>query len=210
VSHTAGTTRDYLSMPVDWDGVAIELIDTAGWDHIHQGEAGRDIERAADELRHDQWHRADLLVWCSPADIREEAAAFDVRLREEFGREGRPLLHVTTKADLSDALSIVADVRVSARTGAGLEAVRIAVASSLQASSTAEQILGTTAARCRESLHGALDALGRAQDAAVAGVGDELIAVELRDALEFLGRIAGRVYTDDILDRIFSRFCIGK
>ena len=45
---------------------------------------------------------------------------------------------------------------------------------------------------------------------AVDMLGDELIAVELREAVDHLGRIAGRVFTDDILDRIFSRFCIGK
>jgi tRNA modification GTPase len=71
-------------------------------------------------------------------------------------------------------------------------------------------VLGSTAARCCESLSGALAALQQARRAAEAGLGDELIALELREAIDHLGKIAGRVYTDDVLDRIFSRFCIGK
>jgi tRNA modification GTPase len=71
-------------------------------------------------------------------------------------------------------------------------------------------MIAATAARCGESLHAAEVALERARALALAGGGDELIALELRDALDHLGRIVGKVYADDILDRIFSRFCIGK
>ena len=71
-------------------------------------------------------------------------------------------------------------------------------------------MLGTTAARCRESLIAAGESLRRAAGAAEACAGEELVAIEVRGALEHLGRIVGAVYTDDVLDRIFSRFCIGK
>jgi tRNA modification GTPase len=65
-------------------------------------------------------------------------------------------------------------------------------------------------ARCAESLASARLGLRRALDAIDERVGDEWVAAELRSALDELGRIVGAVYTDDILDRIFSRFCIGK
>ena len=71
-------------------------------------------------------------------------------------------------------------------------------------------MLGSTAARCRETLTGAIDAVERAEQAGRSGLGDELIAIELREALDCLGHILGTVYSDDILDRIFSKFCIGK
>ena len=68
-----------------------------------------------------------------------------------------------------------------------------------------------TAARCRESLEAVAEALNRAEESAgVVSVGDELIAVDIREALDHLGRILGVIYTDDILDRVFSKFCIGK
>ena len=65
------------------------------------------------------------------------------------------------------------------------------------------------AARCRESLAHAAECLHRARDAAVS-VGEEFVAAEVRNALEELGLVVGAVYTDEVLDRIFSRFCIGK
>jgi len=210
VSQTAGTTRDYLSVPVAWHGVALELIDTAGWDHLPADLDNRDIERAAGELRQDQWQRADLIVWCSAADLQDEAAALDGRLRQECLDGGTPVLHITTKADLIDSPSMGVDAQVSVMAGRGIEDVKAAVSSRLASSAGEDHMLGTTAARCRESLRAAIDALERAKSAAIDGCGDELIAVELRDALDHLGRIAGRVSTDDILDRIFSRFCIGK
>ena len=79
-----------------------------------------------------------------------------------------------------------------------------------QEPSDADGLLGTTAARCERSLREASDALRRAVSAAAAAVGDELVAAELRDAIDALGQIVGAIYTDDLLDRIFSKFCIGK
>jgi tRNA modification GTPase len=69
------------------------------------------------------------------------------------------------------------------------------------------QLIGTTAARCRESLSAAKQSLQEAWTAASLAAGDEIIAVELHQALDQLGRILGTVFTDDILDRIFSKFC---
>jgi tRNA modification GTPase len=70
--------------------------------------------------------------------------------------------------------------------------------------------ISSTAARCEESLRLAAESLERGIEVLSVAGGEELIAAELRLALHELGRVAGTVYTDDILDRIFSRFCIGK
>ena len=67
-----------------------------------------------------------------------------------------------------------------------------------------------TAVRCGESLRLAAASLERAREAVAAGFGEELIATEVRVALSELGKVAGAVYSEDLLDRIFSRFCIGK
>jgi tRNA modification GTPase len=64
--------------------------------------------------------------------------------------------------------------------------------------------------RCAESLERACEAISRAAQANDAAAGDELVAAEVRLALEELGKTVGAVYTEDLLDRIFSRFCIGK
>jgi tRNA modification GTPase len=67
-----------------------------------------------------------------------------------------------------------------------------------------------TAARCRGSILRAEAALGSAAESMVIGGGDERVAFDLRLAVEELGKLVGAVVTDDILDRIFRRFCIGK
>ncbi len=101
-------------------------------------------------------------------------------------------------------------IETSSKTGAGLaalgEQLRLAV---LSAGSSGGDVVPSTAVRCRQSLVLAAECLARARRL-VDGGGEELLAAELRVALDELGRVAGAVYTDDVLDRIFSRFCIGK
>jgi tRNA modification GTPase len=72
------------------------------------------------------------------------------------------------------------------------------------------RVVAGTAARSRASLAAAAEALAEAQTLASTAAGEELVAAELRLALQALGEVVGAVYTDDVLDRIFSRFCIGK
>ena len=68
----------------------------------------------------------------------------------------------------------------------------------------------STGARCRESLERAGQALRTASETLLINGGDELVAIDLRQAVDDLGKVVGAVVTDDILDRIFRRFCIGK
>lgn len=67
-----------------------------------------------------------------------------------------------------------------------------------------------TSARCSEGLTASARSLVDAADAVRFGLGDELIALDLRRAIDDLGRVVGLIYTDDLLDTIFRRFCIGK
>ncbi len=206
VSETAGTTRDWLV--ADWEcrGMPVELVDTAGWDPGRNG-----IESLAQSLRDDQWERADLIVWCIAADFDPATSARDETLRRAARSRGRPLLIVGTKCDAAPVGLTDAACLVSATTGQGMDRLVAAVADRLGASRPGErQFLGTTAARCRESLLGAYEALGRSRAAAKERLGDEIVALELREALDLLGRVTGAVFTDDVLDRLFSRFCIGK
>jgi tRNA modification GTPase len=99
---------------------------------------------------------------------------------------------------------------VSSRTGEGLAELKSEIRRRLMAMRSANgEVLASTAARCHESLRIAGECLDRAQHVAHAGR-EEVAAAEIRVALDALGRVAGTVYTDDVLDQIFSRFCIGK
>jgi tRNA modification GTPase len=96
-------------------------------------------------------------------------------------------------------------------TGLGLKELGQRIAADLvEERSGARQMLGSTMARGRQSLEAARDALERLLEASDTGFGDDVLAAELRSALDGLAAVLGVVYTDDILDVIFSRFCIGK
>ena len=93
----------------------------------------------------------------------------------------------------------------------GLAELRGAIARAVYDTRHAESsVIASTAVRCQESLRLAIEAIEKARQVAVARGGDELVAAEIRLALVELGKIVGVVYTDDILDRLFGRFCIGK
>ena len=211
VSEVSGTTRDYLCVPLDRDGLHVDLIDTAGWDSETSG-----IEVIAQQRRHEQWEQADLIVWCS--DLSADTA-MDKQLISALRDEERPVVCVGTKADRvpvawtpsSERSDEGVQATVSARDGRGLDELCIQLAELLAAESRGRrQWIGMTAARCQNSLLAARDALGRTAEAASLGLSDDLVIVELREVLEHLGHIVGAVYTDDVLDRVFNKFCIGK
>ena len=210
VSPIAGTTRDYLTATLRLDSMEVELIDTAGW----EGAADLIMERAQ-ELRAEQVSASDLVVWCTAADLSADAGDDDKRLQQLALQQCPAMLKVLTRCDLVHGETQLSDVstrlRISAASGDGIELLRSALRQQLTGTQSARsELLGTTAVRCRESLHRTIQSLEQAKLATTELRGDELIAVEIRQALQELSAILGEVYTDDILDHIFSNFCIGK
>jgi tRNA modification GTPase len=206
VSGERGTTRDYLSADCDWNGTAINLIDTAGWE-----KANDELTAEAQQRRRAQLEQADLVLWCTPANLEAEEQADDRRSRLEISTARCPILEVRTKSDLIETHSATNTIDVSAAQGTGIEKLIVRATAELSRDrAEGQELVGTTAARCRESLENTIGTLERAHAAAANGEGEEIIAIDLHDSLGHLGRILGTVYTDDILDRIFSRFCIGK
>ncbi len=205
VSDEAGTTRDYLTSKLDLDGITCLLIDTAGQDaEVVDGS----IASAAQAFVHEQRESADLRLLC--IDSTRPVNAWET---EQLRSEDRGLV-VLTKCDLQGSAPAPDDaILTSVATGFGLGALRSAIRIRLSAAATETSraaVVAATAVRCRESLRVAADSLRRAAQIAAAHRGDELVAAEIRVALIELGKVVGAVYTDDLLDRIFSRFCIGK
>jgi tRNA modification GTPase len=127
------------------------------------------------------------------------------------GPQGPPHLLVLTKTDLPRAIELaLPHLHVSSVTGEGLGDLRQRIQEIVAETFQETSVVTATAVRCRESLRLAADCLERARRAAALGLGHELVAAELRTALDELGKVSGKVYADDVLDRIFSRFCIGK
>lgn len=195
VSEHEGTTRDYLEASLRCGPLEVRLVDTAGT----SAPAGL-LDAEGHDLRRREALRSDLLLICSPADD-------PVASRHEVPTD-RPCLHVATRCDLAPAPP--GHLPTSVRTGLGLEDLKSALASAVGRLAADADPLAHSAARCRESLGAADRALTEASGLVRAGGYDELLAVELRQALDALGEVVGETVTDDILGRIFSRFCIGK
>jgi tRNA modification GTPase len=209
-----GTTRDYLSATINLDGLPVELIDTAG---VHPQppalpgvrSTAVDIESAAQSVAIEQHSRADLQLRC--VDSIEATAAG----RNDQSGEDKGSIIVLTKCDLNpsatdaSAIENLQTIATSSRTGLGLDRLKAAIREMLCAQQVGDAVPGT-AARAGESIRLARNALANAHELSAATAGEELVAAELRAALDELGKVVGAVYTDDLLDRIFSRFCIGK
>jgi tRNA modification GTPase len=222
VSETSGTTRDYLVAELRLPSGSVELIDTAGFDAARHA-----IASLAQSSREHAARQAELILWCVDASASAESADATLAMPPDDLLElDQPVLLVGTKHDIADpafalpftnvpatmnSARVVASVSVSSRTGAGLDHLcRLVESWSAGSDQSDSHIVASTATRCRQSIAGALDATRRAGSAVQSNAGDDVIALELRVALDELAHVVGAVYTDDILDRIFSRFCIGK
>ncbi len=202
VHELAGTTRDAVSAPWHLAGIPCVLVDTAG----HGGDGTTGVDAASQACAVELMQQAEVPVLCldgsRAVSPREQAWLANARDRQE--------LVVATKSDLAQHPDL-ADValRCSAHCGDGINAVRKAVADRLALVGPAD-VVAASRVRCGTAVQGARDALGMARDLAQSAAGHEWIAAELRMALDHLGQVIGAVYTDDVLERIFSRFCIGK
>ena len=209
VSPEQGTTRDFLIRTVEWDNLSFDLVDTAGWERDADG-----IGAAAQMHRVSQLQQSNLLIWCTSAVLDADDQRLDDTLFDAARAEARSTMRLVTKIDLADSMPRIPNSgnAISALSDRGLDSLKSEIQRSLGTDHAGRsEWLGATAARCRETLAAITASLDRAHSAAtVKGAGDELIAVDLREALEHLGVILGTIYTDDILDRVFSKFCIGK
>jgi tRNA modification GTPase len=197
VSSEAGTTRDFVSRRVCFEGVELELIDTAGLDDS----AKNAIVLGAQSAARTQSENCELRLWCEEASV---VSAIEISCETP----STPEMRILTKCDLHVAPHPLDFLLTSSRTGEGIAELRRRIAAAI--ASQPGDAVASTAARCRESLTLAAAALRRAVAAAEEQAGEEFVAAEIRAALDDLGQVLGAVYTDDILDRIFSRFCIGK
>lgn len=203
VSDVAGTTRDYLSRVVDCDGLLVELIDTAGAE-VRNDESLQAMAQAQASRQNQQ---ADLRLLC--IDRTRPLNAWEI---VQVGQTDNRTLVVLTKCDQSAATDYAGPaLPTSSEAADGLRELLQEVRSRLESNAVDEAgILGSTGSRCQESMRLTSASLKRALSANADRLGDELVAAELRLALEQLGKVVGAVYTDDLLDRIFGRFCIGK
>jgi tRNA modification GTPase len=212
VSAQAGTTRDYIVRSVEYQGMEFQFIDTAG---VDQWTSESTIEASAQELGHQQLQLADLEILC--LDSTQPRNAWELARISESATAKR--LVVLTKIDQSEshASSLPGAIPTSSLDGSGIKELREQIFRRATESRAEYGVDGaaptassSSMTRCCGNLSLMRDALLRARQLVAEGGGDELVAMELREALHQLGRIVGVVYTDEILDHIFGQFCIGK
>ena len=201
VSTVAGTTRDYLQATVEIGGLECVLVDTAGFQATIEFDT---ISSAAQRMAGMQSQHADLRLLCIDA-----TRSFNPWEQERLELDGEALV-VLTKCDRPKTVTLDRPaVETSALTGAGLARLRSEIARRLNGRPIGHAV-ASTATRCRSSIEQAIVNLNAAGRLADECAGDELVAAETRMALDELGKVTGTIYTEDLLDRIFSRFCIGK
>ena len=203
VTETPGTTRDLVSEPTAVEGIPVKLVDTAG---IREGQEL--VETLGIERSFQAMADADLTLLI--LDLSSELTTSDRDLIEKL-RDRRPLL-VGNKNDLPRRMESDADlVPVSAMTGQGIGELRQAILNRLAPEGLSAPESGAiTNIRHEALLRESVEALLNARKAVEFGIPHEMLLLDLYAALRPIDAVTGATTADDILNRIFSTFCIGK
>lgn len=209
VTASPGTTRDVVEDGLDIMGLPVRLFDTAGIrtgsDEVEQ--MGVDRARAA-------LASGDLAVLVLDGgrpladDDRVIAGSIPGPMVAALNKRDLPLM--VTDAEIEDLARGAPVVKISALFGEGLEELEREIARALTAGATGTETPALTNARHAQALGLCAGAIERARTAARQGLSHEFMAADLRIALDHLGEITGETAAEEILDLIFSRFCIGK
>jgi len=215
VSETPGTTRDEIEAEAEIEGVLFRFVDTAGLRDTADEIEAEGVRRATESIE-----AADVLLYLYDLTVGLDAEETDL-LRDLAGEEAavRPFL-IGNKADRApdrsvadlDGLSGLTLSALEARTDADelrplLDRLTDTVAEHLSRAEASPVVMNQ---RHRQHLQDALEAVRQARDALDRGVSGDMLTLDLRAALQELGAITGEITNEDVLDQIFSRFCIGK
>jgi tRNA modification GTPase len=207
VTEVPGTTRDVLEEYLNVAGVPLKVLDTAGIRHSGDIVEQEGVRRSLAAIQ-----SADIVLVV--LDGSRPLAAEDKRVLDEV--QAKHVILVINKSDLPRTLELVdpgrTQVSISCLTGTGLDELRRAIAALVMSGTVACRGEHAWAVNQRHqgALEQAREGLLKVAQSATSGLSAEFIALDLRNALDHLGIIIGATYTEDILERIFNDFCIGK
>ncbi|MCY0976800.1 tRNA uridine-5-carboxymethylaminomethyl(34) synthesis GTPase MnmE [Chryseobacterium wangxinyae] len=217
VSNIAGTTRDTIEEILHIKGHAFRLIDTAGLrDTVDEIEA-IGVKKAKEKVAN-----ANILVYL--VDAATPDFSEDIEMIKSLMREDLKLIICATKIDevspsyydkvediFRNAISQEFDfIKISAVENQNIQDLKNELSSYVEQLKSQENNVVITNQRHYEALGKSLDAVNKVKEAITTQISTELLAYELRNALEHLGEISGEVTNDEVLGNIFSKFCIGK
>ncbi|SDQ67134.1 tRNA modification GTPase [Chryseobacterium soldanellicola] len=217
VSNIAGTTRDTIEEILHIKGHAFRLIDTAGL-----RETVDEIEAIGVKKAKEKVENANILVYL--ADAATEDFSEDIEMIKSLQRDDLKLIICATKIDevspvtyekaeniFRNEISQEFDfITISAVENQNIQDLKNELSSYVEHLKSAENNVVITNQRHFEALQKSSDAVHKVREAITFQISTELLAYELRNALEYLGLISGEVTNDEVLGNIFSKFCIGK
>ncbi len=198
VTDIAGTTRDVLTERVSLGGLTVELSDTAG-----VRETGDAIEKIGVERAKKAVQNADAVI-----AVFDASSPWNDSEKEMLSELDSRAILVLNKTDLTVEKELPGAIMISCKTGEGIKELENAILEALRAPEIAENQM--TCARHIDLAKKALEALECALDSAQIGMPLDALCVYLQDALRTLGEITGEDATEDVIDRVFERFCVGK
>ncbi|MBM3412133.1 MAG: tRNA uridine-5-carboxymethylaminomethyl(34) synthesis GTPase MnmE [Bacteroidetes bacterium] len=211
VSEIAGTTRDTIEEVLNIEGVLFRLIDTAGL----RSTTNDQIEQVGIERSYEKMRTADLVIYLfDVADPVEEVKQW----AEEASAQGLHFLLVGNKIDLAPAQSLdekfsqlsVAPLLIAAKNKTNLAALTSAMLKEVLSGQVLHENIIVTNQRHYQALLQVNLALEDTQKGIKEGLASDLVALEIRRCLQYLGEITGEITNEEQLDYIFSKFCIGK
>jgi tRNA modification GTPase len=210
VAEAPGTTRDWIEAAVSVEGIPLRLADTAGL----REPAGRPddaVERLGIERSRELLKEADLVLYVIDGVLGMRGE--DREYLKEFEGEGRiPILRLWNKADTAPPPPEPELIKISAKTGEGIPVLLAAVAEALENAAPLPEGpgIGPGSERQKDLIRAALASVEEALSLADRGEALDLAAPLLREGVNCLGEITGEVSTAEILETMFSRFCVGK
>jgi len=208
VSDIAGTTRDTIEDEVNINGVTFRFIDTAGIRDTRDVIEAKGVERTREKMQ-----KARLIVYL--ADPQQDDLEEIKSQLAEVAQLGVPYVTVVNKVDLLrqghvDTLHTIDPLFISAKNNVGVEELKAELLRKVNLHNLDAGDVLVTNIRHVEALRKTEDALQRVLQGIDGSVTSDFLAMDIRQALHHLGEITGSVSTDDLLDNIFSKFCIGK
>lgn len=215
VSNIAGTTRDVIEDSVTYDGVEFRFIDTAGI-----RETADEIESIGIEKAFEKVQQASIILYMVDASHPDlENANSELQKVRDVMSDDKELIVVINKVDKVSAIdlekfktTLAHDqvVQLSAKQAEGLEALKEILVNYVQSQGNATGQVIVSNARHFNALKEAEESLDRVNYSLSNDIPTDLVAMDIRQCLHHLGEITGNINTEDLLDSIFSNFCIGK
>lgn len=215
VSEIPGTTRDAIEDVITINGVAFRFIDTAGL----RDESEDQIETVGIERTHEKIQQASIILYMFDVSrtTLEEVGETIRTFREKVGDQEKRLVLIANKIDLLDEiphhfrnLVELETIFVSAKRKENISMISDSLLNYVQAGPEEQQDTMVTNIRHYEALTKTAGAIAAVREGVRSNIPGDLLAIDLREALQHLGSITGEVSSDEILGEIFGRFCIGK